>query len=155
MRAVIQRVSEGSVTLKDTGERRSIGGGLVALIAVAPDDTEAEAEWLADKIVGLRIFEDEDSKMNRSLNEMQGEMLIVSQFTLYADTRKGRRPSLTGAAAPAQAVPIYEKFVTLVRNKGVPTETGEFGADMVVAIVNDGPVTLIVETPSRSREHAR
>ena len=146
MRAVIQRATRASVTLKVTGERRQIGTGLLTLLGVAPDDTRAEAEWLAEKLVGLRVFEDEAGKMNVSLLDIGGEMLIVSQFTLFGDARKGRRPSFTGAAPPEVAIPLYEAFVMAVRARGIAVKTGEFGAEMLVEVANDGPVTLIVET---------
>jgi D-tyrosyl-tRNA(Tyr) deacylase len=116
MRAVIQRVSSAGVVLKVTGERRVIGSGLLTLLAIAPGDREQEVQWLVDKLTTLRIFEDEEGKMNQSLLEIEaGEMLIVSQFTLLGDTRKGRRPSFTGAARPEIARPLYESFVTLIR----------------------------------------
>lgn len=150
MRAVIQRVARASVTLKGTGERREIGPGLVTLLGVAPGDTEAEAAWLAEKLAGLRVFEDADGRMNLSLLDMGGAMLIVSQFTLLGDARKGRRPSFTGAAPPHIAEPLYEAFVRAVRALGVKVKTGEFGADMLVEVANDGPVTLVVETPGRA-----
>lgn len=152
MRAVIQRVSSAGVLLKETGERRVIGSGLLTLLAIAPDDRKQEVRWLVDKLTTLRIFEDEEGKMNRSLLEIEaGEMLIVSQFTLLGDTRKGRRPSFTGAARPEIARPLLESFVKLIRETGLTVQTGEFGADMSVEIVNDGPVTLIVDTPSGLR----
>ena len=150
MKAVVQRATSASVTLKETGEQRKIGPGLVTLLGIAPDDTAGEVEWLADKLVGLRIFEDADGKMNWALSEIEsGAMLIVSQFTLLGDARKGRRPSFTGAAPPAIAIPLYRAFVEAVKSRGIPVLTGEFGADMLVEISNDGPVTLIVETPQR------
>ena len=147
MKAVVQRVTAASVTIKATGERRGVGPGLAVLLGVAPGDTTADADWLAEKLGGLRIFEDADGKMNLSLAETGGAMLIVSQFTLYGDARKGRRPSFTGAAPPSLAQPLYEAFVDAVKSRGIQVQTGEFGAEMTVEIVNDGPVTLIVETP--------
>ena len=120
---------------------------MVTLLGVAPGDMLADVEWLAKKLVGLRIFEDADGKMNLSLLETQGEMLIVSQFTLLGDARKGRRPSFAGAAPPSIALPLYQAFVEAVQARGIAVQTGEFGADMSVEIVNDGPVTLWVETP--------
>jgi len=147
MRAVIQRAAGASVTLKGTGERREIGPGLVTLLGVAPGDAVADAEWLAEKLAGLRVFEDAGGKMNLSLLETGGAMLVISQFTLLGDARKGRRPSFTGAAPPEIAAPLYEAFVRAVRALGVEVKTGEFGADMRVEIANDGPVTLVVETP--------
>ena len=150
MKAVVQRVVSASVTLKETGERREIGPGLVTLLGVAPDDAPAQADWLAEKLTGLRIFEDAGGKMNLSLLDTQGAMLIVSQFTLLGDARKGRRPSFAGAAPPAVALPLYAAFVHAVQSRGIAVKTGEFGADMLVEIINDGPVTLIVETPSEA-----
>lgn len=151
MRAVVQRVTAASMTIKSTGETREIGPGLVVLLGVAPGDTAADAEWLAEKLVNLRILEDEAGKMNVGLADLDGggAMLIVSQFTLLGDARKGRRPSFTGAAPPSVARPLYEAFVEAVKSRGVSVQTGEFGADMSVSLVNDGPVTLIVETPER------
>lgn len=149
MRAVIQRAARASVTLKASGERREIGAGLMTLLGVAPEDTMAEAEWLAEKLVGLRVFTDADGRMNLSLRETGGAMLVVSQFTLLGDARKGRRPSWTGAAPPDMAEPLYRSFVAAVRARGVEVKTGEFGADMLVEVANDGPVTLVVETPGR------
>ena len=145
MRAVVQRVTRAAVTIgaETTG---SIGHGLLVLLGVAPSDTPAEAQWLADKVVGLRIFNDDDGKMNRSVMDVGGAVLVVSQFTLYGDCRKGRRPSFVGAAGPELAEPLYESFVNGVRALGVPTATGRFGAMMQVELVNDGPVTLLLET---------
>jgi len=150
MKAVVQRVTSARVTIKATGETRAIGAGLVVLLGIAPTDTPADANWLAEKLAGLRIFEDADEKMNVGLSDLDGggEMLIVSQFTLLGDARKGRRPSFTGAAPPSVAAPLYQAFVKAVKMRGVRVQTGEFGADMVVEIVNDGPVTLIVGTPA-------
>ena len=150
MKAVVQRVTSARVTIKATGETRAIGAGLVVLLGIAPTDTPADANWLAEKLAGLRIFEDADEKMNVGLSDLDGggEMLIVSQFTLLGDARKGRRPSFTGAAPPSVAAPLYQAFVEAVKMRGVRVQTGEFGADMVVEIVNDGPVTLIVGTPA-------
>jgi D-tyrosyl-tRNA(Tyr) deacylase len=149
MKAVVQRVVSASVMIKETGEKRTIGPGLMVLLGIAPFDTNADVDWLMEKLVGLRIFEDAGGKMNLSLLERDdgGAMLIVSQFTLLGDARKGRRPSFTGAAPPAVARPLYEAFVQAVQRRGIAVQTGEFGADMRVEIVNDGPVTLIVETP--------
>jgi len=145
MRAVIQRVSRAAVVI---GERRvgEIGAGLLVLLGVHRDDTEAHAERLAAKLVELRCFTDEAGKMNRSCRDVGGEMLVVSQFTLYGDCRKGRRPSYTDAAPPEKAVPLYEHFVEELRRLGVRrVATGEFGAMMSVSLVNEGPVTLIVD----------
>jgi D-tyrosyl-tRNA(Tyr) deacylase len=145
MRAVVQRVSRARVAIGDEVVGQ-IGHGLLVLIGVARDDTSAEARWLADKIVGLRIFADAEGKMNRGLAEVGGEALVVSQFTLYGDCQKGRRPSFVDAAPPEIAVPLYESFLTAMRALGIPTATGRFGAMMQVELVNDGPVTLIVES---------
>lgn len=122
-----------------------IGKGLVILLGIGPADGEPQARMLTEKIANLRIFEDEQGKMNRSLLEVGGEAIVVSQFTLYADTRKGRRPSFTGAALPQVASPLIDCFVLLLREIGIPTQTGEFGAAMLVEIANDGPVTLWLE----------
>jgi D-tyrosyl-tRNA(Tyr) deacylase len=150
MRAVIQRALWASVTLKESDERREIGAGLLILLGVGHGDTHGDADYLAEKLVGLRIFEDEAGKMNRSLTDIPGgAMLIVSQFTLYGDARKGRRPSFTDAAPPSAAVPLYERFIASVMAHGITVQTGEFGADMLVEVANDGPVTLIVESPPR------
>lgn len=147
MRAVVQRVSEACVTVE--GETvGQIGPGLMVLLGVADGDTEAEARWMADKLAGLRIFEDNDGKMNRSLLDTGGAMLVVSQFTLLGDTRKGKRPSFVGAAAPEIANELYEKFVALVAEAGIGVATGRFRTEMRVALVNEGPVTLIVESPA-------
>ncbi len=145
MRVVLQRVSEARVRI-DGEVVGEIGRGLVVLLGIAPADTPEQAEWLADKVVGLRVFEDEDGKMNRDVTEVGGGILVVSQFTLYGDCRKGRRPSFIEAAPPAVAVPLYAAFVDAVRARGVPTATGRFGAMMQVELVNDGPVTLIVDS---------
>jgi len=144
MRAVVQRVSQGSVSVE--GEVvGAIGQGVVVLVGVTHDDTEEQAEWLARKIAGLRIFEDHAGKINASLLDVGGAALVISQFTLYADTRKGRRPGFTDAALPEVAEPLVEKFAQALRGHGVPVETGVFGADMLVEIYNDGPVTILLE----------
>ena len=145
MRAVLQRVSEARVRI-DGGTVGEIGRGLLVLLGIAPSDTPEQAEWLADKIVGLRVFEDDDGKMNRDVIEVGGGVLIVSQFTLYGDCRKGRRPSFIEAAPPAVAIPLYAAFIDAVRARGVPAATGRFGAMMQVELVNHGPVTLIVDS---------
>lgn len=144
MRAVIQRVSGASVTVENevTGQ---IKRGLLVLLGVAPDDDEAKVQWLVDKITGLRIFPDDEGKMNRSLTDINGSLLVVSQFTLYGDCRKGRRPSFVDAAPPELAEQLYEKFVELAKGQGTHVETGRFRADMKVELINDGPVTLILE----------
>jgi D-aminoacyl-tRNA deacylase len=144
MRAVVQVVRRARVVVGDevVGE---IAAGLLVLLGVTHSDTEENARWLADKIVGLRIFADDEGKMNRDVVEAGGAVLVVSQFTLYGDCRKGRRPSFIEAAPPAIAIPLYEAFVNGIKALGVPTATGRFGADMQVELVNDGPVTLIVD----------
>jgi D-tyrosyl-tRNA(Tyr) deacylase len=145
MRAVVQRVSRASVVI-DGQTAGAIDAGLVVLLGVTHDDTPERAKWLAEKIAGLRIFNDADGKMNRDLAEVGGAMLIVSQFTLYGDCRKGKRPSFIDAAPPELAIPLYESFINGVKALGIPTATGRFGADMKVDLINDGPVTLIVES---------
>ena len=145
MRAVLTRVKHASVTI-DGKVHGQIGEGFLILLGITHEDTEAQAVKLADKLTGLRIFEDENGKMNRGLDEVKGELLIVSQFTLYGNCKKGRRPEFLAAARPEVAIPLYEKFVELCRAKGFHTETGEFGAYMQVESLNDGPVTLVVDT---------
>ncbi|MDX9865690.1 MAG: D-aminoacyl-tRNA deacylase [Anaerolineaceae bacterium] len=144
MRAVVQRVKNGSVTIE--GKRvAEIGQGMVILLGVGPEDGEVQAEALARKIAKLRIFSDAEDKMNLSLVDIAGEAIVVSQFTLYANTRKGNRPSFVDAAPPEIASPLVDRFVELLRAEGVPVQTGEFGADMLVEIANDGPVTILLE----------
>ncbi|MBQ4581698.1 MAG: D-tyrosyl-tRNA(Tyr) deacylase [Oscillospiraceae bacterium] len=145
MRAVLTRVRSASVTIEGQVAGK-IGQGFLILLGVTHDDTEAQAIKLADKLAGLRIFEDEDGKMNRGLETVNGEILVVSQFTLYGNCKKGRRPEFLSAARPEVAIPLYEKFVQLLRDKDIHVETGEFGAEMLVESVNDGPLTLIVDT---------
>ena len=147
MRAVLTCVKSASVTVDGT-EIAHIGQGFLILLGVTHEDTEAQAVKLADKLMGLRVFKDENGKMNRSLSDVGGEVLVVSQFTLYGNCKKGRRPEFLSAARPEVAVPLYEKFVSLCRDKGRSVQTGEFGAYMDVAAVNDGPMTLIVDTDS-------
>lgn len=145
MRAVVQRVSKGTVRVK--GETvGSINQGFVVLVGIGHHDTEAEAQWLANKIAGLRVFEDENGLFNRALDEVGGGILVISQFTLYGDARRGRRPSFTDAAPPEIAAPLVEKFCQFLRDAGVAqVETGVFGAVMQIEIWNEGPVTLILE----------
>ena len=145
MRAVLTRVKHASVSI-DGKETARIGEGFLILLGVTHEDTEAQAVKLAEKLTGLRIFEDEAGKMNRGLTDVGGEVLIVSQFTLYGNCKKGRRPEFLSAARPEVAIPLYKKFVQLCRDKGLHVETGEFGAYMQVESLNDGPVTLIVDT---------
>lgn len=144
MRALVQRVTRGRVVVDDAvvGE---IGRGFVVLVGITHEDGEAEADWIANKLVGLRLFEDDDGKMNASLTDVGGALLLVSQFTLYGDARKGRRPSFSQAARPSHAEPLFEYFVTQCRAHGVEVQTGVFGAMMQVDIHNDGPVTLMLE----------
>ena len=144
MRTVVQRVRAGSVTVGGT-LISEIGAGLVILVGVGKADTEAQAEWLAEKIAHLRIFEDDDGKMNRSVIEVGGSALVVSQFTLYADAHKGRRPSFIDAAPPELAEPLVTCFANRLATHGVPVKTGIFRADMLVGIQNEGPVTIILE----------
>jgi D-tyrosyl-tRNA(Tyr) deacylase len=145
MRSVVQRVSRAQVTV-DEETVGSIGPGLVVLLGIHADDSENEAQRLADKIINLRIFEDDKGLMNRSLLDTGGEMLIVSQFTLYGDCRKGRRPGYSAAARPEKAEPLYQHFIRLVQLAGVRTATGKFQAMMQVELVNDGPVTLLLDS---------
>jgi D-tyrosyl-tRNA(Tyr) deacylase len=147
VRAVIQRVRTSSVSVDDEVVGR-IGSGVLVLLGVGINDSEKEAAWLAEKTVNLRIFDDDDGKMNLSLIEAGGEALVVSQFTLYGDTRKGRRPSYIEAAPPEKADALYQQYVRFIRDAGVNVETGKFQARMVVSLENDGPVTIIAETPS-------
>jgi len=146
MRAVIQRVTESSVKTESQIIGRT-GAGLLVLLGVAKGDSPSDADYLVNKITNLRIFEDEKGKMNRSLLETGGEMMVVSQFTLLADCRKGRRPSFVGAAEPELATALYEYFVEQVRSLGIVVATGRFGAMMEVALINAGPVTIILESP--------
>ena len=144
MRIVLQRVRHAKVSVNDQ-TIAEIGPGVVLLVGIGPSDGEEQAQYLAAKIANLRIFEDQDGKINRSLLDVGGEAIVVSQFTLYADTRKGRRPSFTDAAAPQIAQPLVEQFAALLGEQGVPTQPGEFGAHMLVEIANDGPVTIYLE----------
>ncbi|HEY2065455.1 MAG TPA: D-aminoacyl-tRNA deacylase [Gemmatimonadaceae bacterium] len=146
MRVLLQRVSRAEVRVgsppRVTGR---IGRGYLLLVGFAHADGEAELQWVAEKVVGLRLFADADDKMNLALGDVGGAVLVVSQFTLYGDAEKGRRPSFVGAARPEVAIPLYERFISLLRARGVQVETGEFGAMMEVELVNDGPVTLWLE----------
>ena len=146
MRAVVQRVREAAVHV-DGACVGAIGPGLLVLVGVAPGDGEAQLRWMANKLVHSRLFADADGKMNASLLEIGGAALLVSQFTLFGDVQKGRRPSFVGAAAPAVAAPCYAALCDAVASLGVPVARGIFGADMQVSLVNDGPVTLFLETP--------
>lgn len=144
MRTLIQRVSKASVTVEDKVISQ-IGKGLVVLLGVGHDDGEEQVRFLAEKVANLRIFEDEQGKTNLSILDVKGEAIVVSQFTLYANTQKGRRPSFIEAALPEVAEPLVDRFVELLHGHGVPTQTGKFGADMLVEIHNDGPVTIWLE----------
>jgi D-tyrosyl-tRNA(Tyr) deacylase len=153
VRALLQRVSGGSVTVdgRTVGE---ISTGLVVLLGIAEGDGEEEARWLVRKMVELRIFEDEEGRMNLSLADVQGEVLLVSQFTLLADTRKGRRPSFTRAAPPDVGEALYRRTADLLREEGIEVATGEFGARMLVEIRNEGPVTILLDSNDRSRSRS-
>jgi D-tyrosyl-tRNA(Tyr) deacylase len=144
VRVTLQRVSRASVTI-DTRVVGEIQRGYLLLVGFTHTDTPAQAEWMADKIHGLRLFADAEQKMNLSLDEVGGAVLVVSQFTLYGDAEKGRRPSFIDAAKPEVAIPLYERFVALLRERGLTVATGKFGAMMQVELVNDGPVTLLLE----------
>ena len=145
MRAVVTRVKSASVTI-DGQPVGNIGQGFLILLGVGPNDTEKECRYLAEKILGLRVFEDENEKMNLGLDAVNGQVLVVSQFTLYGNCRKGRRPSFVEAAPPALGEALYERFLDICQELGYPPQHGQFGADMQVASVNDGPVTLILDT---------
>ena len=149
MRAVIQRVANANVLINGQ-TRREIATGLVVLLAVEEADTNEDTEWLSGKIVRLRIFNDEQGVMNRSVQEVGGEILLISQFTLFASTKKGNRPSYIRAARPESAIPIYEMFLKkLSSDLGKPISSGEFGADMQISLVNDGPVTILIDSKAR------
>jgi len=154
MRAVLTRVKSASVTI-DGQVRGKIGQGFLILLGVGPDDTEKECRYLAEKALSLRIFENENGKMNLGLDAIGGEVLVVSQFTLYGNCRKGRRPSFTEAAGPELGNALYEKFLAICAELGYPPQHGEFGADMKVESVNDGPVTLILDTDQLMGEPRR
>lgn len=145
MRGVVQRVKRASVSVdnKIIGE---IGTGILLLLGVEDTDDDKDLEYMADKVPNLRIFEDENGKMNKSLTDVNGSLLVISQFTLMGDARKGRRPSFTQAAVPDKAVPMYESFINKMKEKEINTQCGEFGADMQVELVNDGPVTILLDS---------
>ncbi len=145
MRAVVQRAKKGSVEIEEK-EIGKIEKGLVILLGVGQNDTEKDAEYLAEKIVNLRIFEDKEGKMNLSVKDINGQILVISQFTLYGDCKKGRRPSFISAALPDKAVKLYDYFVKSIKNYGLKIETGEFQAMMLVKIYNDGPVTILLDS---------
>lgn len=149
MRAVIQRVSQANIVIADS-VKSAIGKGILVLLAIEETDGAEDIEWLSGKIVRLRIFDDESGVMNRSVQEIDGEILLVSQFTLFASTKKGNRPSYSRSARPEIAIPIYENFITkLAADFGKQIQTGEFGADMKVTLINDGPVTILVDSKNR------
>ena len=149
MKAVIQRVSEASVTI-DGNIKSSIQKGYMILVGMEEADTNEDIEWLSKKIIGLRIFGDAEGKMNLDIKEVKGDILLISQFTLHAQTKKGNRPSYIKAARPEQAIPLYENFAKQLQSDlGKQISTGEFGADMKVALVNDGPVTIIIDTKNK------
>ena len=149
MRAVIQRVSQAKVLI-DGALKAAIGPGLLVLLAIEPPDAQEDIEWLSGKLVRLRVFDDEQGVMNRSVLETQGGVLLVSQFTLFASTKKGNRPSYSRSAPPEVAVPLYQRFIArLEQDLGKPIQTGEFGADMQVSLTNDGPVTIIIDSKQR------
>ncbi len=148
MRAVLQRVSAARVTVGD----RVVGAirrGLLVLVGIAVGDTEAEADWLLDKLLDMRVFENARGKFDQSLRDINGDLLVVSQFTLLADTRKGRRPSFSDAARPEQAIPLYQRLVRRAREQGLTVAAGEFGAHMQVELINDGPVTILLDSTDR------
>lgn len=148
MRAIVQRVTDAAVTVADEQVGR-IGPGLVLLVGVRHGDSPAAARWLAEKVAHLRIFADDGSKFNRSVLDVGGSILLISQFTVYGDCRKGRRPNFTAAAAPGVAAPLLDTLAEELRNRGLSVETGEFGAMMQVSLTNDGPVTVLVDTLER------
>ena len=154
MRAILTRVKSASVTI-DGHVNGAIGPGFLILLGVGPNDTEKECRYLAEKALSLRIFEDENGKMNRGLDAIGGQVLVVSQFTLYGNCRKGRRPSFTDAAGPELGNALYEKFLAICGELGYPPQHGEFGADMQVESINDGPVTLILDTDQLMNEPRR
>lgn len=148
MRAVLQRVSQASVSINGK-VHGSINTGILVLAAVEDADSNEDIEWLTNKIVNLRIFNDNEGIMNLSVADIKGEILIISQFTLFAQTKKGNRPSYIRASKPNKAIPLYEQFVARMTSTGIPVKTGEFGADMKVSLTNDGPVTIIIDTKDK------
>ncbi|WP_179008866.1 D-aminoacyl-tRNA deacylase [Winogradskyella forsetii] len=149
MKIVVQRVSEASVTIEG-GKVAEIGNGLLVLLGIVDEDSQEDIDWLCNKIINLRIFADDHGVMNKSLKAIKGDVILVSQFTLHASTKKGNRPSYIKAAKPEMAIPLYEKFIETLQNVlEKPIQTGEFGADMKVSLVNDGPVTIIIDSKNR------
>lgn len=150
MRILVQRVSEAAVTINEE-RKASIDRGFLLLLGVGQGDTEEEADWLIKKVAALRVFSDQDGKMNLSIKQVQGQILLVSQFTLYADTRRGNRPGFSRAAAPAEGERLYHYVIEGFRKENIPVKTGEFGADMQVSLVNDGPVTIMMDSDDRKQ----
>lgn len=150
MRVVLQRVTGATVRV-DGAAIGEIGRGLLVLIGFTHDDTAADGAWMAGKLLGLRVFPDADGKLNRSVVEITGELLVVSQFTLYGDARNGRRPSFVAALPAAAAVPLYQEFIAALQRGGIRVATGAFGADMQVELVNDGPVTIVIDSPAHTQ----
>ncbi|MCX2738766.1 D-aminoacyl-tRNA deacylase [Pontibacter anaerobius] len=149
MRIVIQRVTQAAVEIEGS-TKGQIGPGLLLLAGFTSDDTEEDLKWMAGKVAALRIFSDDEGKMNLSVKDVDGDVLVISQFTLYANTKKGNRPSYINAAPPAVSIPLYERFVQLMEEAmGKPVQTGEFGADMKVSLLNDGPVTITIDTKNK------
>ena len=148
MRVLIQRVSEASVTI-DGSVKGEIGKGLLLLLGIETEDNQEDIEWLVRKIVQMRIFGDEEGKMNNSILDVNGSILVISQFTLHASTKKGNRPSYIKAARPETAIPLYERFLETLEAENIPVASGEFGADMKVALINDGPVTIWIDSKNR------
>ena len=148
MRVVIQRVSEASVTINDAIKGK-INTGFLILLGIGHEDTNEDIEWLTQKITNLRVFSDEEGKMNLSILDIKGEILLISQFTLFASTKKGNRPSFIQSAKPEIAIPLYEKFIESIKDFGIKVSTGIFGADMKVSLTNDGPVTIIIDSKNK------
>ena len=148
MRVVIQRVSEASVSI-DSQVTGKISNGYMILVGICPEDNQEDIQWLTQKIVNLRVFGDEDGKMNLSIIDIKGEILLISQFTLFASTKKGNRPSFIQSAKPEIAIPLYEQFINTLKETGIPVQTGTFGADMKVSLTNDGPVTIIIDSKNK------
>lgn len=148
MRVVIQRVSEASVSI-DSQVTGQIRNGYMILVGICPEDNQEDIQWLTQKIVNLRVFGDEDGKMNLSISDIKGEILLISQFTLFASTKKGNRPSFIQSAKPEIAIPLYEQFINSLKETGIPVQTGTFGADMKVSLTNDGPVTIIIDSKNK------
>ncbi|MGB0933455.1 MAG: D-aminoacyl-tRNA deacylase [Lishizhenia sp.] len=149
MRVILQRVKKAKVSV-DNNTVGKINNGLLVFLGVGEEDTEEDVQWLTNKIIGLRIFSDEKDKMNHSVKDIKGEILVVSQFTLFASTKKGNRPSFTKSAHPTVAIPLYENFIAQLKVAGLKVETGKFGADMQVELLNDGPVTIQIDSKNKA-----